>query len=74
MCVQLNNGSTMWVPLSELKDAQLIETAEYARARGLEEEPAFSWWVPRTLRQARRIVKAMKKKVLLYHWQSKIRN
>jgi hypothetical protein len=22
MCVQLNNGSTMWVPLSELKDAQ----------------------------------------------------
>jgi hypothetical protein len=41
MCVQPNNRSTMWVLFSGLKDAQPIKTAEYARARGLEEEPAF---------------------------------
>jgi hypothetical protein len=52
MCVRLNNGSTMWVPLNELKEAQPIETAEYARAMGLEDQPAFSWWVSRTLRRA----------------------
>ena len=62
MCVKLNDGSTMWVPLNELKEAQPIETAEYARAMGLEDQPAFSWWVSRTLRRARRILKAMKKR------------
>jgi hypothetical protein len=51
MCVKLSNGSTMWVPLSDLKEAQPNKTAEYARAMGLEDQPAFSWWVSRTLRK-----------------------
>jgi hypothetical protein len=52
----------MWVPLSDLKEAQPIEMAEYARAMGLEDQPAFSWWVSRTIQRARRILKAMKKR------------
>ena len=49
LCVKLSDGSTMWVPLKDLKEANPIETAEYARAVGLEDQPAFSWWVPHTL-------------------------
>jgi hypothetical protein len=45
LCVKLADGSTMWVPLSTLKESNRIETAEYARAAGLEDEPAFAWWV-----------------------------
>ena len=62
LCVKLSDGSTMWVPLKDLKEANPIETAEYARAVGLEDQPAFSWWVPHTLRRAKRILKAMKKR------------
>jgi hypothetical protein len=62
MCVRLNDGSTMWVPLSDLKEAQPIKTAEYARGMGLEDHPVFYWCISRTPRRARRILKAMRKR------------
>ena len=62
LCVKLCDGSSMWVPLSELKESNPIETAEYAKAMGIDDEPAFSWWVPHTLQRTRRILKAMKKR------------
>jgi hypothetical protein len=51
----------MWVPLSELKESNPIETAEYVKAMGIDDQPAFSWRVPHTLQHTRRILKAMKK-------------
>ena len=48
LCVKLCDGSSMWVPLSELKESNPIETAEYAKAMGTDDKPAFSWWVSHT--------------------------
>ena len=45
--VELNDGQTDWIPL-KLKDTKAsnpIETAEYAVANQIAEEPAFKWWV-----------------------------
>ena len=28
-----------------MKESHPVEVAEYARARGIDKEPAFEWWV-----------------------------
>ena len=61
LCVKWKDGSTEWVPLKELKESNPIQLVEYARANQLENEPAFVWWVPWTIRKRNRILKAMKK-------------
>ena len=47
--------------LKDMKDSNPIETAEYARAVGIEKQPAFIWWVKHTLKHRDRLLKAMKK-------------
>ena len=37
-----------------------VETAEFARARGIDDEVAFTYWVPYTLRKRDVIISAMK--------------
>ena len=34
-----------------MKESLPVELAEYARARGISDEPAFAWWLPHTLRK-----------------------
>jgi len=42
---------------SILKESNLIEVAEYARAKGIDDdEVGFCWWVPYTLKRRARIV------------------
>jgi hypothetical protein len=36
------------VKLAELKDSYPIELAEFAKALGIADEPAFASWVPHT--------------------------
>jgi hypothetical protein len=50
------DGTESWVKLAELKDSYPIELAEFAKARGLADEPAFAWWVPHSLRRRTAIV------------------
>jgi hypothetical protein len=50
----------MWVDLKDLKEANPIELSHYAVANDLDQLPAFSWWVPHTLRKCKRTLKAMK--------------
>ena len=50
LLVEWKGGATSWIPLVELKDSHPIELAEYARANRIDDEPAFAWWVPHTLR------------------------
>ena len=59
LLVELKNGSTEYVKLKDLKESNPIQVAEYARDNDLLEEPAFAWWVPWTLKQIRRTLKAM---------------
>ena len=37
--------------MKRVKDSHPVELAEYARARGVADEPAFAWLVPHTLRK-----------------------
>jgi Reverse transcriptase (RNA-dependent DNA polymerase) len=60
MLVKWANGITSWLPLAALKESNPIETAEYAIANGLDKEPAFRWWVRKTLRTRDRIISKVK--------------
>jgi hypothetical protein len=57
------DDSESWVPLKDLKASHPIEVAEFARARGIDEEPAFAWWVPYTLRKRDVIISAVKSRM-----------
>lgn len=51
LCVEWCDRSSSWIPFKDLKVANPIETAEYAIAHNLSQEPAFSWWVEDVLRR-----------------------
>ncbi len=51
LLVKWADGSNTWIPLKDLKESHPIETAEFAKARSIADEPAFAWWVPYTLRK-----------------------
>mmetsp|Transcript_44940 Transcript_44940/g.109124 ORF Transcript_44940/g.109124 Transcript_44940/m.109124 type:complete len:481 (-) Transcript_44940:1244-2686(-) len=60
VCVQWKNKSTSWVPLVDMKNSFPAETAEYAVSRGIEDEPAFAWWVPYVLKKRDRIISKLR--------------
>ena len=62
LLVQWKNGSTSWERLKDLKESDPVMVADYAVANKLVSEPAFSWWVPYTLRKRDRIIKAANKR------------
>jgi hypothetical protein len=47
-------------PLKNLKESNPIEIVDYAVANRIDQEAAFAWWVPYTLRKRNRIVAAFK--------------
>jgi hypothetical protein len=59
LCVEWKDGSTSWERLANLKESNPVEVAEYATTHGKENEPAFLWWVPYTLRRRNRIIAAV---------------
>ena len=58
--VQWKDGTSSWIPLKILKESNPIEVAEYAVSRGIDKEPAFSYWVNHTLRRRDRIIKQVR--------------
>ena len=63
MEVLFNDDSKQWVPLRILKETNPIEVAEYALANGISTEPAFSYWVPFTMRKRDMIISAVTHRV-----------
>jgi hypothetical protein len=55
-----HDNSKQWLSLSILKESNPVEVAEYVKARGIDKEPAFAWWVPYTLRKRDVIIAAVK--------------
>ena len=55
--------SESWIPLKDLKESHPCETAEFARARSIADEPAFAWWVPYTLRKRDIILSKVKARI-----------
>ena len=64
LCIKWKDKSTSWEQLSDLKESYPVEVAEYAAACDLQEELAFSWWIPQVLRKRARIIAAVNKR---YH-------
>ena len=60
--VEWKDGSTDWVALKDLKESYPVELAEYAVRNGIQDEPAFAWWVPYTLKKRQRIISKAKTK------------
>mgnify|MGYP000261467214 CR=1 FL=1 len=48
LLVKWKDQSESWIPLKDMKESHPVEVAEFATARGIENEPAFAWWVPYT--------------------------
>lgn len=63
LLVEWNDSSRQWVDLRLLKESNPIEVAEYAKARGIDDEAAFAWWVDFTLRKRDTIVSAVNARV-----------
>ena len=63
MKVAWKDGSSQWVPLKILKESNPIETAEFAIARGIQDEPAFAWWIPYVMRKRDRIISSVNSRV-----------
>ena len=63
LLVQWKNGEEEWMPLKLLKESYPVETATFAVARGIQDEPAFKWWVPYTLRRRDRIIASVNSRV-----------
>jgi hypothetical protein len=61
-CVQWKDGSTSWQSLKELKEAYPVAVAEYAVMQGIDDEPAFNWWVRAVLRKREHIIALVKKR------------
>ena len=60
---QWRDGTSSWASLKVLKESNPIEVAEYVTACGIADEPAFTWWVPFTLKKRDRIVAAVNTRV-----------
>ena len=46
--------------MSDIKQSYPVQLADYAKAKGIENEPPFIWWVGSALRRRDRILKATK--------------
>ena len=60
--IQWKDGSTTWNALKDVKDSYPVQLAEYAIGKGLENLPAFAWWVPFTIKRRTRILAKIKSK------------
>ena len=63
LLVLWKDGSEQWIPLKDMKESHPIEVAEFAKATGIDHEPAFAWWVPYTLRKRDVIIAAVKHRI-----------
>ena len=65
ICVTWKDGSTDWIALKDIKDSYPVELAEYAINNKIDDEPAFAWWVPYTIKKRISIIAKIKSK----YWQ-----
>ena len=67
LLVEFKDGTTSWRSLSELKEANPIELAEYARSRGIESEPAFAWWSNHVLKKRKILINKLRARMTKKH-------
>ena len=60
LLVKWRDGSTNWISLKDMKESYTPQVAEYAVASHIDQEPAFAWWVPHTMRKKEAIISKVK--------------
>ena len=65
ICVRWKDGSHEWIALKDVKQSYPIELAEYAIMKGIQDEPAFAWWVTYTMKKRKAIIQKVRSK----YWQ-----
>ena len=63
LLVRWKDGKKSWIPLEDMKESHPVESAEFARARRIDTEPAFVWWVSHTLKKRDVIVSSVKSRI-----------
>ena len=63
LLMAMKDGSKKWFPLKDLKESNPIIVAEYAIYWGIDDEPAFKWWVPYTMWKRDTIIAAVMERV-----------
>ena len=61
--VRMKYGTKSWTPLRVLKESNPVDVAEYVLPRKINNDPAFTWWVPYTLRKRYVIVSSIDSRV-----------
>ena len=69
--VQFSDESETWIPLKDMKESHPVETAEFDKARNIDDGAAFSLWVPYTLRKIYVIISTIKS--CIWKTKSKVR-
>ena len=54
--IAMKDGTEQWFPLKYVKESNPIDVAEYSKSQGIDDESAFKWWVPYTLRKQDNII------------------
>ena len=65
--IRWGDESTQWVDLKVLKESNPVQVGEYVISRGIQNEPAFAWWVPYVMRKRDVIVSAVKSRIKTTH-------
>jgi hypothetical protein len=61
LCVEWKDWTKSWERLTDIKDSNPVEVAEYIAAKSLIYIPAFVWWAPHILKKRSRIITAVTK-------------
>ena len=61
--VKWETGEISYVSLKDIKESNPIEVAEYAIANNLCNEPAFAWWVRTAMKQKKRIINKVSRRI-----------
>ena len=60
--VEWRDGSLSWHRMADIKESYPIQLAEYAISNKIDHEPAFKWWVEKTLKRKKRMINKVKSK------------
>ena len=56
MEIEWKDGSTLWLPLSQLKKDNPLKNAQCAINNKIDNEPAFDWWAREVLKRSSRMI------------------
>ena len=46
MLVRWKDQTESWIKFRDMKESHSVEMVEFAKLKGIDDEPAFAWWTP----------------------------